>query len=176
MKNNGNSKIYKKIRKIGNNNIEFQVIEEFYCFNEKQLHQREFNWINYYFPKYNTSYNLSKYIIINGYECIEKKNMIDYNLNIELIPNKKFQCLCGGTYTRETLADHSYTKKCINYRIKNNLPILKKKQIICGICNTPYSKSQKKNHEGGERHQEYLKYYHNYDMDNLIDQFNKISI
>ena len=75
--NNGikykNSKIYKKIRKIGNNNIEFQVIEEFYCFNEKQLHQREFNWINYYFPKYNTSYNLSKYIIVNGYECIEKK-------------------------------------------------------------------------------------------------------
>ena len=81
--NNGikykNSKIYKKIRKIGNDNIEFQVIEEFYCFNEKQLHQREFNWINYYFPKYNSQYNLSKYIIINGYECIEKKNMTIYS-------------------------------------------------------------------------------------------------
>ena len=38
LKNNGNSKIYKKIMKIGNDNIEFEVIEEFYCFNEKQLH------------------------------------------------------------------------------------------------------------------------------------------
>ena len=102
--------------------------------------------------------------------------MIDYNLNIESFSNKKFQCLCSGTYTRDGLTAHSYTTKCVTYRIKNNLPILKKKQIICEICNTPYSKSQKKNHEGGERHQEYLKYYHIDDMDNLIDQFNKISI
>ena len=83
IRNNGNSKIYRKIKQIGKNNIEFKVVEEFYCFNEIQLHQREFNWINYYFPKFNSIYNLSKYIIINGYECIEKKNMIDYNLNIE---------------------------------------------------------------------------------------------
>ena len=76
--NNGikykNSKIYKKIRKIGNNNIEFQVIEEFYCFNEKQLHQREFNWINYYFPKYNTSYNLSN---LQNYLFLDALNILD---------------------------------------------------------------------------------------------------
>ena len=47
IRNNGKSKLYKKIKQIGANNIEFQVIEEFYCFNEIQLHQREFNWIIY---------------------------------------------------------------------------------------------------------------------------------
>ena len=76
IRNNGNSKLYKKIKQIGANNIEFKVIEEFYCLNEKQLHQREFNWINYHFPKYNKSYNLSKYIIVNGYECIKKKKKL----------------------------------------------------------------------------------------------------
>ena len=167
--NKKNSKIYKKIRQIGENNIEFQVIEEFYCFNEKQLHQREFNWINYHFPKYNSQYNLSKYIIINGYECIEEKNMIDYNLNIDLFPNKKFQCLCSGTYTRDGLTAHSYTKKCTNYRIKNNLPILIKKQIICNVCNEPYTKSQKKNHETSERHQEYLKHQGKDNFEDLIN-------
>ena len=129
-----NSKLYEKIRKIGNDNIEFQVIEEFYCFNEIQLHQREFNWIIYYFPKYNTSYNLSKYIIVNGYECIEKKEMIEYSLNINLFPNKKFQCLCDGTYTRDALAHHSYLNICKNYRIQNNLPIVERNYIYCDIC------------------------------------------
>ena len=70
--------------------------------------------------------------------------MIDYNLNIESFTNKKFQCLCGESYTRDGRSHHSYTKKCIKYRIKNNLPIIERKQIICNICNIPYSKSQKK--------------------------------
>ena len=152
------------------------MVEEFYCFNEKQLHQREFNWINYYFPKYNSHYNLFKYIIINGYECIENKNMIDYNLNIDLFPNKKFQCLCGGTYTRDGLAHHANTKKCTEYRIKNNLPILIKKQIICNICNDPYKKSQKKKHESSERHQEYLRHQGKENFEDLINEFEKIKI
>ena len=153
------------------------MIEEFYCFNEIQLHQREFNWINYYFPKYNTSYNLSKYIIVGGYECIEKKEMIDYNLNINLFPNKKFQCLCGGSYTRDNLSHHSYLNICKNYRIKNNLPIVERNYIYCDICCGKYTISRKKQHDQeSKKHLEYLKYYHCDDMDNLIDQFNKISI
>ena len=141
-----------------------------------QLHQREFNWINYYFPKYNTSYNLSKYIIVNEYECIEKKEMIDYNSKIESYPNKKFQCLCGGTYTRDALAHHSYLNICKNYRIKNNLPIVERNYIYCDICCGKYTVSRKKKHEQEiKKHLEYLKYYNYsyiYKMINKID--NKI--
>ena len=176
IRNNGKSKLYRKIKQIGANNIEFQVIEEFYCFNEIQLYQREFNWINYYFPKYNTPYNLSKYIIINGYECLEKKEMKDYNLEIDSFPNKKFQCLCGGSYIRDGLSHHSYTKKCTEYRIKNNLPIIEKKQIICVICNEPYTKSKKKQHESSEKHQECLRHQGKENFEDLIDQFEKLKI
>ena len=42
IRNNGKSKIYRKIEQIRKSNIEYQVIEEFYCFYETQLHQREF--------------------------------------------------------------------------------------------------------------------------------------
>ena len=102
--------------------------------------------------------------------------MIDYNLNIESFSNKKFQCLCGGSYIRNNLSSHAITKICINYRIKNNLPILEKKQIICEICNVPYKKSQKRKHESSERHQEYLKHQGKDNFEDLINEFEKMKI
>ena len=102
--------------------------------------------------------------------------MIDYNLNIDLFTNKKFQCLCGGTYRRDGLSQHSYTKKCTEYRIKNNFPVVEKKQIICEICNVPYKKSQKKKHESSERHQEYLRHQGKENFEYLINEFEKMKI
>ena len=64
----------------------------------------------------------------------------------------------------------SITKKCTEYRIKNNFPIVEKKKIICNICNDPYTKSHKKDHERSERHQG------KDNFEDLINQFEKMKI
>ena len=53
---------------------------------------------------------------------------------------------------------------------------MKKKQIICNVCNEPYTKSQKKNHEDSEKHQEYLRHQWKKNFEDLINEFEKIKI
>ena len=105
-----------------------------------------------------------------------KTEMIDFNMNVELFPNKKFLCLCGGSYIRYYLSEHSYTKKCTDYRIKNNLPIIERRQIICNICNEPYTKSNKKQHEESVKHREYLRHQEEENFEDLINEFENMKI
>ena len=53
---------------------------------------------------------------------------------------------------------------------------MKKKQIICNICNEPYTKSQKKNHDTSEKHQEYLRHQGKENFEDLINEFEKMKI
>ena len=136
---NGNNKLYRKIRQIGVENIKFKVVEKFPCYNEVQLHQREFRWINYYKPECNSMKNLRRLIKVKGHEKIEKKKMIDYNMSINLFPNKKYVCRCGGLYTLNHIADHAVSDICVKYRIENNIPLVERNYIKCEICGEEYT-------------------------------------
>ena len=47
---------------------------------------------------------------------------------------------------------------------------------MCEICNEPYKKSNKKQHESSEKHQEYLRHQGKENFEDLINEFEKMKI
>jgi hypothetical protein len=131
-----NYPVYIFIRENGGwENWTMILIEDYPCENKLQAEQRERYWIetlnanlNKYIPsrtkqEWNEEHKEEKKIYNTNYYQENKEKLIERakeiyieNVeNIKKIKNKKFECECGGSYTKTNSAKHQRTKKHQDY-------------------------------------------------------------
>lgn len=129
------TKIYRAIRKYGNENFKIELIE--ICKNQNELDEREFFWINYYNScvlGYNTKNSKGKCggdTLTNHPNITEIRRKLSKSKMGSKNPNShKVKCL--NVNTKEELFFNSI-KECQNYL---NIP---RHDIICRRCNKKIS-------------------------------------
>jgi hypothetical protein len=113
-----NMKVYNYIRNnFGFENFTVKTIQRFPCENEKELHQREQEWIDELKPTLNNQRAIRTKEYTRLYQNSKhREQYIKHKEKINEKASEVIQCdNCDKTYTKRNKATHQKSKYCINY-------------------------------------------------------------
>jgi hypothetical protein len=116
----GNMSSFKLFEKYSINNCNIFLIEEFPCDSKDELRQRE-------------GYYIKVIPCVN--QRIAGRTKKQYKYEHKEYLQTKFNCICGGCFSRCNKSRHYKTKKHINYMKKNDDIMNKINEIIASIKN-----------------------------------------
>lgn len=121
-------KVYQHLNSIGWDNVEIILVESYECKTKDELHARERHWVDELKPELNKNnpaptheetrqrerlLDRKRYNGARREYCIQKAKEIYENNkeSINIRRREKFNCECGGRYTRNVKSRHLHTAK-----------------------------------------------------------------